>query len=250
VPDIVKSLIDGLDKLTDILNIGRLLFYTSAGFCAILPVAMCIALLGQEKLSHSYWVQFVSDLETSSRKFEVWFAALIAGFIISVLANAIVKVTRSDPVPTDSIPKDTYTFQYARLYSGGVRLSQGTSKDYAAWLISEYYRYFEIALFIPCGLCISLPGYAIYSLAYSIRIFAVGQAGVLSFAFFAFPFWALASMLAWTTFWPYWVGKVVQDAFSSWRAAKRNAIEGLKQFIDETKPTSAETQPETSKRDP
>ena len=35
--DFVKSLIDGLDKITDILNVGRLIFYTSAGFCATLP---------------------------------------------------------------------------------------------------------------------------------------------------------------------------------------------------------------------
>lgn len=246
MPDIVKSLIDGLDKLTDILNIGRLLFYTSAGFCAMVPLAMCILLLGQENLTHTYWVQFVSDLVKSSRHFEVWLAALISGFIISVLANATSEF--APPLP-DPVPNQTYAFHYPRLYSGGMRLPQGTSKDYAAWLISEYYRYFEIALFIPYGLLLSLPVYSIYSLAYSIRIFSTGQGSILSFAYFAFPLWAFASVLAWTTFWPYWLRRVAQDAFTSWVVAKRNAIEGLKQFIKDAEPSTGR-QPQASKTQP
>jgi hypothetical protein len=43
--DFFKSAVDSADKITDILNVGRLIFYTAAGFSAILPAAMSLRLL-------------------------------------------------------------------------------------------------------------------------------------------------------------------------------------------------------------
>ena len=62
-----------------------------------------------------------------------------------------------------------YSYSYPRLVSGGVRPKDGSGKDYAAWLISEYYRYVEIAVFIPYSILLSLPVYSFYSLVYLIR---------------------------------------------------------------------------------
>ncbi|MBZ5636586.1 MAG: hypothetical protein LAO55_25965 [Acidobacteriia bacterium] len=244
MPDVVKSLIDGFDKVTDILNVGRLLFYTTAGFCAVLPLAMCILLLGHDNVPYSYWVQFMSDLVKSSRQFAVWIASLIFGFIISVLANAMYQ---PKSVPEEQAIPQSYAFQYPRLYSGGVQRTGSTPKDYAAWLVSEYYRYFEIALFIPYGLLLSLPVYSLYSLAYLIRTTSHAKGFVLDTSYFAFPIWTFGSGLAWTVLWPdFWLPQVVQKTYEDWVRAKRNAIKGLEQFVKDTEPPVPK-QPEASK---
>jgi hypothetical protein len=214
------------------LNIGRLLFYTIAGFCAALPVAMCLLLLGQSHVTATYWVQFVSDLVRSSRHFEVWIAGLIFGFIIAVLADATVDC------PKEQDKTYSYAYQYPRLYSGGVRAKDGASKDYAAWLISEYYRYYEIAVFIPYGLLLSLPVYAIYSLFYS-----VGTAwNAVGFV----VLWAAAFVVAWKAFWNLWVPQVAKKVHAGWVEARHNAIDGLKEFVG-SEPAEDPEKPAASK---
>lgn len=228
MPDLFKSLFDGLDKITDILNIGRLIFYTSAGFCGLLPVAMSVRLLAADRLS-PYWKQFFSDFVSCSRHFEIWLAAVVAGFIIATIANATVMVFPSPADPPSDNTK-TYAFQYPRLFSGGIRSTAGPTKDYAAWLISEYYRYVEIAVFIPYAVRLSLPVYAVYTAAYLIR--ALGQAEGFSFAgHFAFILWAFSAALVWTVIWPdFWIPRVALPTYDSWVLARRRAIAGLIDF--------------------
>jgi hypothetical protein len=86
--DFFKSATDSLEKLTDILNAGRLIFYTASGFCAILPVAMGLRLLACER-PQKYWIQFVTDLRACITHWELWVAALIFGFVIANLATAL-----------------------------------------------------------------------------------------------------------------------------------------------------------------
>ena len=235
MPDTIKSLIDGLDKITDILNIGRLLFYTAAGWCALLPASMCILLLGRANMTHPYWVDFMSDLVNSSRHYQIWIAGMIFGFIIAVVGNARIDFTIL-PGEVD-VNEQYYPYQYPRLYSGGVRLKDGT-KDYAAWVISEYYRYFEIALFVPYGLLLSLPVYALYSLIYLVRAASNVTGFTLGAQFYAFPMWSFATVLCWTVLWPdFWIPAVVRTTFVGWISAKRNLTEGLQEFIKDTDPT-------------
>ncbi len=228
--DVIKALIDGFDKITDILNIGRLLFYTAAGFCVILPAAMCLILLSRSGAQGVYWTQFVSDLSRSAHRLDVWLAALIFGFIISVLANAIFDFDSGD----GTVSEQFYPFMYPRLFNGGIKPKDGANKDFAAWLISEYYRYFEIALFIPYGLMLSLPLYVAYSFIFLVRDFYSQAPVPIGGEHFAFPIWVFGSAVLWTWFWPeYWLPRVVQSAFSGWIQAKLNAAAGLKQFVDE-----------------
>lgn len=239
--DIIKALIDGLDKLSDILNIGRLVFYTAAGFCTALPVSMGILLMGQDQVRHGYWVQFMSDLVRSCRSYPVWIAGMVFGFVISALSNATVRL---DDVTDDKIDKVSFSFLYPKMFSGGVRLKDTNSKDYAAWLISEYYRYFEIALFIPYGLMLSLPLYSAYSLGFVLRTSLHAKGFVLGAGFFAFPLWVFLSVLVWAVIWPdYWVPNVVQTIFVTWTGAKRNASAGLDEFIAQTRPPDSPPAP-------
>src|SRR5260370_22621019 len=167
-----KEITDSLDKLTDILNVGRLVFYTAAGFCATLPCAMTLRLLGKEN-PRPYWSQFLSDMIAGSRRVEVWLVALVAGFLIASIAFTLVKLRNP---PHQEFDKETYDYQYARLFSGGVQPEK--SKDYAACLISEYYRYLEIVWYIPAGILFALPVWALYSLVYLARAWQAGSYGL------------------------------------------------------------------------
>jgi len=242
--DAVKALIDGLDKITDILNIGRLLFYSAAGFCALLPAAMCLMLLSHGDVVQPYWTQFVSDLGRSAHHWGVWFAGLIFGFIISVLANAIFDFRPGD----GAVDAQFYAYLYPRLFSGGIKPKEGEHKDFAAWLISEYYRYYEIALFVPYGLMLSLPLYTTYSLIFLVRSSYQSKGFFLGGEYLAFPLWAFGCALIWTRFWPdFWLPRVVQPTYSGWIWAKRNTAEGLEKFVQDAVPREAAKPPDSSK---
>jgi hypothetical protein len=192
-------------------------------------------------------VQFVSDFSKASHHYEVWIAALVGGFVISVVANAL--VSPEHPALADPRKSD-FAYQYPRLYSGGMHLKDpsgkdtNTTKDYAAWLISEYYRYYEIAVFIPFGVLLSLPVYSLYSFAYLVRTLAVDRPSAFCAAYLAFPAWVFLSVAAWTVIWhDFWVPKIVQDTFTGWITAKRNVIAGLTDFIGSSDAPAPQTGP-------
>src|SRR3954453_2651292 len=110
-----KSLFDSLDKATDILNIGRLIFYTAAGFCGVLPVSMCLWMLAQDQLE-PYWRQFLFDMAACAGHYQVWLVALGFGFVSGSGALACTKLKHP---PATTIDKESYEYQYPRLFSGG-----------------------------------------------------------------------------------------------------------------------------------
>jgi hypothetical protein len=233
--DFFKSAVDSFDKVTDILNVGRLIFYTAAGFFAILPVAMSLRLLAYNPLP-TYWNEFAEDLRHCAGRGGLWAAALIFGFVIANVANNVV-IHRFTPPPRSEPAKDSFPYAYPRLYSGGIRPKDGTPKDYAAWLISEYYRYVEIAVFVPFGILLSLPVYSIYSLVYLVKTAAEQEAFVLNGCHVALASWTLASVAAWKVIWPdFWLPRVAEPVYRDWVIARRSAIAGLREFADGTQP--------------
>jgi hypothetical protein len=243
--DFLKAVIDGLDKITDILNLGRLIFYTAAGFCASLPVAVGLRLLACEH-PQKYWLQFVTDLRACTEHWELWVAALIFGFVIANLANSVVmdRFARPPRPPAGSEKekeeKDSYPYSYARLCCGGVCPTPGATsakdtKDYAAWLISEYYRYVEIVVFIPYGILLSLPVYSLYSLVWVLTA-RPSKAFVLHSGHVAFAVWTLGSLLAWKVAWSdFWVPRVAEPLYKGWVIARRSAIAGVQDFMGDPK---------------
>jgi hypothetical protein len=234
--DLFKSAVDSLDKITDILNVGRLIFYTAAGFFAILPVAMSLRLLAYDP-APDYWSQFVADFLRCTNHSGLWAAALIFGFVIAILANSIV-MDRFTPPPPSEPEKKSYSYSYPRLFSGGVPPKDGSTKDYAAWLISEYYRYVEIAVFIPYSILLSLPVYSLYSFVYLVRTAWQHEALVVNTGHVAFALWTLGSVVAWKVVWPdFWLPRIAEPVYRDWVIARRSAIEGLLDFANEPQPS-------------
>jgi hypothetical protein len=247
--DLFKSATDSLDKITDILNVGRLLFYTAAGFLAILPAAMILRLLGHElDPGPGYWSQFLVDFLHCANHSAIWIAALVFGFVIAILANSLVLGRFTRPAP--SVPeKDSYSYSYPRLFSAGVHgTASAGAKDYASWLVSEYFRYVEIAVFIPYSIVLSLPLYGLYSFIYVIR--TAYQVHGVNAGHVAFALWTLGSVVAWKVIWPdFWLPKVAEPIYQDWIIARRSAIAGLKDFLNEKQPSpdKGDSQPSSNK---
>jgi hypothetical protein len=227
-----KSFSDGLDKLTDILNVGRLVFYTAAGFCLSLPLAMTLRLLAQPRPAQ-YWTQFLADATACARHPGLWAFALVLGFLVASVAFALVDFAE----PARRSPEtDGYNYQYPRLFSGGMP-DKTSAKDYAAWLISEYYRYYEITVYIPYAIRLSLPIYAAYTLIFLLRSgAAAAPAGGLSLGagHVALGLWALVAGLVWHYLWfDFWLPKVAHPIYDAWVVARREAIAGLQAFVGE-----------------
>jgi hypothetical protein len=239
--DIVTSLLNGVDKITDILNVGRLIFYTSAGFCAILPAAMVVRLLGQGP-SGNYWRQFTSDLVVCARRGEVWAAALVLGFVIANLAYAAVFKKLARPTQKDPDPQG-FAYQYPSLSAGGA--TPKTEHDLAAWWVSEYYRYAEIAVYIPYGLLLSLPLYTLYSLVYLILKSNPSEPFSIGPAHYAFALWALIAVIGWGMVWPwYWIPKVVTPIYLDSSEALCEVIAGQAKFSSGKSTDSSAKSPE------
>lgn len=242
--EFAKSATDSLDKITDILNVGRLIFYTSAGFLLTVPAAMSLRLLTHAALQ-PFWRQFTRDMIACGRHLGVWLIALVLGFLFAAFANAIA-MGKLQTIPKRQPETDHYSYQYPRLYSGGVRPQGTTPKDYAAWLISEYYRYVEIVVFIPYAAVLSLPVYSLYSLLYLIKSAGKQSGFVLGAGHYAFAAWTFTSIWALMVFWPqFWLPRVVQPTYKDWVVARREGVQGLEDFIKntETAPAPKEAAP-------
>ncbi|MFL6386996.1 MAG: hypothetical protein ACJ71U_05865 [Terriglobales bacterium] len=236
-----KSLFDSLDKVTDILNLGRLVFYTATGYLGVLPVCMTLHMLAQTQGPLApYWRQFLYDLIACSSRYEVWIAALVFGFVIVGVAYAL---TNFKPAPREAIDQESYDYQYPRLFSGGVTDAQrAMTKDYAAWLISEYYRYVEIVWYIPYAVFLSLPVYALYSFTYLFCTLGKVADTTFNAAHLAFGLWTIAAVLAWSIVWPrFWLPKIVQPVYDSWVSARRAGIAGLKNFVGDNMASEGKT---------
>jgi hypothetical protein len=246
----VKALFDSLDKITDILNIGRLIFYTSAGFLLLLPMAMCLRMAAHDPLA-PYWQQFLADVKACGQHPAVWFAGLVMGFVIATVANEVV-MNRFTPAPQRESEDDTFAYWYPQLYSGGVRPKEGTAKDYAAkdyaaWLISEYYRYVEIVVFIPYAILLSLPVYSVYSLVYLIRTSGSPEGFVLHASHYAFALWTLGWVFAAVVVWPeFWLPRVAEPTYHEWEVAFSESTHGLDAFMKEKATDPAQQPPKPS----
>jgi hypothetical protein len=225
--DFVKELFGALDKITDILNLGRLIFYTAAGFPPVLALAMILRTVGAE--DKSYWAQFKGDFVACSGSKGVWLGAMIAGFMVANIVYAR-SMSHLRIKPAGKVQKTGFVYQYPMLRTG--RLKRGASEadfDFAAWLISEYYRYFEIVMYIPYGVLLSLPLLTAYSFA---RILLDSQHPArLDACFFGFGLWLTASALGWTVWWrEYWLPKVATPVYEVFELANAEIISGVRAY--------------------
>jgi uncharacterized membrane protein len=110
-----------------------------------------------------------------------------------------------------------------------VQLSAAASEDYAAWVVGEYYRYVEIATFIPLG---AIAG--VIAMILGLAIFLIRDMANTKSAGFTTVHGALlvlAILLAVVTSYVWseiWMKRVVEPCIRTYLVAKRNLIAGVK----------------------
>jgi hypothetical protein len=239
--DVVKEFFGALDKITDILNLGRLIFYTAAGLPPVLVLAMIVRTASMT--AQGYWLQFRGDLLTCIQTWEVWLGALIAGFLVANLAYVQAISRLKSETADGDVDEDGYAFQFPKLRTGREkRAPKEEDFDYAAWLISEYYRYVEIAVYIPYGIRLALPLLVVYSIARC--LLDASSPGILDTSLVALGLWTLLAALIWTVFWwEFWIPQIATPIFRTYVCALAGLTGGIKDFNEGVPPDTPDEPP-------
>lgn len=229
----VKTFFDSLDKFLDILNVGRLIFYTAAGFLAIYPIYMILKLLTLSyESAGNFFKSFaaVSQSFTSDDTFILFFASIIAGFLIANVGYTVVIDPLADRIKNKFInfipSEDGFSSNYRLLRNDHEK------EDYKAWLISEFFRYVEIGVYVPMGFIIGLIFLAGYTVVYPFymgieQLPMTDIRNVVGFLLFLSTLIALLLFYVWPRFWR---PLVVEKTLHTYLAAKISLIRELKKF--------------------
>lgn len=225
----MKELFDQFKSLTDIFNAGRLVFYPMAGALIVLPAYLLIriALVTPAPTLHA---QVVGDLRSLGAIEHVgWlvvFASTVVGFLTAVVGFRVLERATAETVRdvTAQLPAraTSYNFNYPLL-------RQKKDEDYATWLMSEYFRYVEIATYIPLGALTGLVLITLYVCVFVIRRFAA-EGPVPATSDLAVLVLLVAGVIFIRVyFWPeVWVKRVIVPTHGTFLKAKCNLIDGIK----------------------
>ncbi len=232
---VVKEIFDQFGKVTDILNLGRLIFYTVAGALVVLPAYMIGRLITQPAASLSAQMASGADtLAQASTAGVVFLASIVVGFLIATAGFPIVLEGLSDEIRRQMAQETgTNKYSFPRNYP---LLRHKTDDDYAAWLISEYYRYVEIATYIPLGAIVGLALTGLYVLIALLQsTTGPGAAGVTG-SHVAFLAILVALVLIRYWLWPeVWAKRVVVPTIRTYLSAKKNLIDGVNDDRERTR---------------
>ncbi len=232
----VKSLFTGLDKQTDILNVGRLIFYTAGGLLASYPLMMTARMLRgtptqatevavAPKAVNGFFATFDAGLGDSP--WITFFVALVVGFLVAQVAfmtmtlPAYARVKKQHGKPTVSTASFNYLYPYLK--------DNEDDEDYQDWLIREYFRYVEIGSIIPLGLFIGITLLGFHTLVY-LLVDIGGRTpsdGVSALVFLNLLAISLATLRFYV--WPiFWRPKIFDPTVWVYIRAKTNLVEGVR----------------------
>lgn len=228
--DPVKELFDQLKgSFTDILNVGRIIFYPFAGFLTIVPFYMIVRLLLDEQPSRLLSTQMLKNLHnitntTLTVTFTLFMSSLVVGFLLATvgfpmlidgLGPDISMDVEGEPLAMNSFP-----YNYPLL-----RNKKDKDEDYAGWLISEYYRYVEIVTYIPLGGYIGLVLIEVYVFVFLLRAGSAGLTAAHTIFLIILGTLVLIKYYVWPEI---WVKRILIPVLRTYLRAKRNLINGLR----------------------
>jgi hypothetical protein len=232
----VKQAFDALSNLTDIFNLGRLVFYTAAGALLVYPAVAAISVLSGPELGGRPFDEFVSAFEAQVAGTNVALvaASIVVGFLISAVGFTRVLGTASTTAKAKAeaspVDRRSYPFRYPQL--------KGTAAggDYDSWLIHEYFRFVEIVTYVPLGLLGGLASVTLYAAAYVVFWSAAGHGTAFAAPHLALISWAALFAFAAYGVWPrFWIPRVVEPVLEAYHRTKLAVVTAL----DERKPAPA-----------
>jgi hypothetical protein len=225
-----KELLEILSKIPDILNVGRLVFYSAAGFFAFYPVVMIYRTLAKKELMPFFeHLMETAPIGNAVDYVLIYLGSLIVGFLIASVGFAAVIYPNSVKVKFQLDSLGEYTNSYPFIYP---RLCNDESKKgYDDWLITEFYRYVEIVTYIPMGLLLGIVFLIVYTIIYLFRYSVVkpftGSAEGYVFLIFLSVLLGFLWFFAWKEF---WMPKVIEPTIYFHSKAKFLLIHGLEDY--------------------
>ena len=232
-----SNLFNNADKFFDVLNLGRLIFYTAAGFLAIYPIYMILKLLTlSDNQTDNFFESFgvvVSNNSTSNHLLILFYASLVAGFLIATVGYTVFIIPLATKIhkKNKNIPqfKNTFSYNYPLLKN-----NLKNKEDYQAWLISEFFRYVELAVYLPMGFIIGLIFLIGYTVLYPFykgieQLSMTDLRNVLGFLLFLCMLITLLLFYVWPRFWrPF----VLEKTLLTYLSAKNSLIKGVNDYED------------------
>jgi hypothetical protein len=222
----LRGISEAVSKLTDIFNLGRLIFYTAAGALLVYPSVAAVWALTRPLAGSP-----LEEIVTAGRCLDhraMFLVALVAGFVIAPYGFSCVLEGIGPTVKgnAESRPVDrrSYPFRYPMLRN------QPNGHDYDDWLIKEYFRFVEIVTYVPLGLLGGLGALTLYAAVYVVLWAASGHGARPSAPHATLV--ALAAVFALSAFyvWPMiWVPRVVAPVLHAYHRAKLAIIEALEE---------------------
>ena len=204
---------DILNKLLDNFNLGRACIYTTSGLLFLLPLAMTVEML-VSKPKTGLGEEFIQDISAIFNiQAYILLLSYIFGFsIVSAMYPLIKKVNKEFKQQNENEDYHNINRHFSRLANIGNREPLG-------WLISEYFRFVEAAVYLPISLVFFLILMSFYFLAgipkYGLIAFCCATVflGLFLLSVFLFRF--------------FWKPKVIVPTVQYFLEAKRNLIDGL-----------------------
>lgn len=233
----MQSLLASLKSVTDVFNLGRLVFYSFAGALVVIPLFMIKRLIASAgETLPSLGTKLAADFDgvMTESIYIVYLVSTVCGFLIASIGFVAVLGEIAGPVNASEIAtprpvrganaKKAFStpFYYPLLHN-----KEATTDDYYGWLIAEYYRYVEIVTFIPMGAIGGLCLLDVYVLTYLIQTgMTPGNSGI-SPAHATFVALVLLTAMVRYRWWPVWLARVVAPIVRVHIVAKCDLITNL-----------------------
>ncbi len=222
-----KELFAGTDRFLDVLNVGRLIFYSAAGLLALFPVAMIGHLIIVETGENGFFTALSASALAIDDPWLLLFGSTVTGFLIANVGFTTVIIPAYERVDfrlrNFQVSEQRITYRQPQLSN------HAESQDYDRWLVNEYYRFIEIATYVPMGAGLGLACLSIYAAVYLLKASAYAGDPVPAATWllaFATLFGALRFL-----FWPgFWVPRVVVPTVETCLKAQCSLTQGIEDW--------------------
>lgn len=219
----MKELFDQLKSITDIFNVGRLVFYPFAGALVVVPFYFLVRIFVQPPAALLH-LQLASDIDSmggSWRPLVFFLASTVVGFLVAVAGFSILDRVGAEASKEVAAQNPNYAVSFTYNYP---LLRQKKDEDYATWLIGEYFRYVEIATYIPLAAIVGLGLMTLYVLVFVVRQFPDDASSHVILTLLL-SIWIIVKWYLWPHI---WLQRVIVPTLRSFLRAKANLIEGVK----------------------
>jgi hypothetical protein len=233
----LTQLFSGLDKFADILNVGRLIFYTAAGALVCAPLWLLVNLLRSQNLHGQSYLRHLDvalePLGASMGTVSFWFASMIVGFLIA--GAAYVKVVRplSDTAKKESrrkmVNRDGFPYSYPTLVQDLTGTGKDDPKDFAAWFTAEYFRYVEIVTYLPVGLLLGVSLLVLHNVLFLVLGGGGHDLSAMVESRVALVVTGSLAAVLWVFVWPYyWKPQIILPVLETTESAKCALVRALR----------------------